>query len=744
MPGFFRRLRRRTEVESPLKEIIASCEANKTVFTDKDFPACHKSIGKPMEDRDIWLRAKDFMKETPRLFSDKIEPGDILQGELGDCYFLSSLAVLAERPDRIRALFRHHIPNTCGAYCVTLYFNGIETDVILDDQFPCNKATKQPLFTHCNGSELWVLLLEKAYAKLHGSYADIESGIAGVALSDLTGGPCFVHKLEEEDPDTVWKVLCQHDRLDHVMCCSAGEKARDSERSLDEAGLIELHAYSLIDVSEFEGNRLLHIRNPWGEREWQGAWSDKDTVHWTPEAKEALGYCDADDGAFWISQDDWAKYFTDFTVLVLEDGWAVASEKVKITDRVSSFLLETKEQADMLLTVHLRKDNVATRLCVVSLEKPFLTFGGSKEVFFTSVVLSTERMRLPPGCFLVVLEVFSEHASQLPMEITLTSYATSDQVTISSHFTDAHPEAVEAVTLAEFKIPSFGEKYGKCSCCGTELGANRVNMAKMPFHKFCVMCYNCGEPITRSAAMKNGKIHCVDCAKGRKPTRDVPAVVEYQEKTKKMIEAIREAQVPQVPPMFRKKVNAKTFATDKKGADEEDSTAALCAAREKAIRETRGTVTEEDMRLVFNAVDADGSGEIEGDELQILFSMLGISISPIEEVAALQAEGIAHKIAPRSNGKLNFKAFKKWYKSVDINKVSEDAERMEKCAKVYLHFDADGSGTLEGDELAKLYHALAQFNVTKVSYEEFLKALDKDGSGVVKFKEFLLWMEKNH
>jgi len=62
--------------------------------------------------------------------------------------------------------------------------------VVVDDKFPC--SAKGPLFSRSHGPELWVLLLEKAYAKLYGAYDKIEGGFAGEALRDLTGAVWFL------------------------------------------------------------------------------------------------------------------------------------------------------------------------------------------------------------------------------------------------------------------------------------------------------------------------------------------------------------------------------------------------------------------------------------------------------------------------------------------------------------------------------------------------------------------------
>ena len=50
-----------------------------------------------------------------------------------------------------------------------------------------------PIFSRANGEELWVLFLEKAYAKVYGAYDKIEAGLSGCALRDLTGAPYEYH-----------------------------------------------------------------------------------------------------------------------------------------------------------------------------------------------------------------------------------------------------------------------------------------------------------------------------------------------------------------------------------------------------------------------------------------------------------------------------------------------------------------------------------------------------------------------
>ena len=87
--------------------------------------------------------------------------------------------------------------NEHGAYGVILCKNGIRQLVIVDDYIPCKKG--KPCFTRAQGNELWVLILEKAWAKIHGSYERIESGKTYFTIRDLTGAPGLVFEIAKTE-----------------------------------------------------------------------------------------------------------------------------------------------------------------------------------------------------------------------------------------------------------------------------------------------------------------------------------------------------------------------------------------------------------------------------------------------------------------------------------------------------------------------------------------------------------------
>jgi len=123
-----------------------------------------------------WRRPEDFLKPNYELgtlkhviFQDSCEPSDIKPGILSNEWFLSALAIVAERPEFIERLFITNEINQVGVYKLKICKNGLWQVVTIDDMFPCYPMG-QPIFSTAYSNEIWVLLLEKAYAKVHGGY----------------------------------------------------------------------------------------------------------------------------------------------------------------------------------------------------------------------------------------------------------------------------------------------------------------------------------------------------------------------------------------------------------------------------------------------------------------------------------------------------------------------------------------------------------------------------------------------
>ena len=76
---------------------------------------------------------------------------------------------------------------------------------------------------------MWVIIAEKAFAKIHGSYERIEGGDTQITLRDLTGAPGETLDLKDKDltKDMIWQKLKDADKKDYIICCSID--ARDEE-----------------------------------------------------------------------------------------------------------------------------------------------------------------------------------------------------------------------------------------------------------------------------------------------------------------------------------------------------------------------------------------------------------------------------------------------------------------------------------------------------------------------------------
>ena len=74
------------------------------------------------------------------------------------------------------------------------------------------------------------------------------------------------------------------------------------------SGIFSGHAYTVISIHEAEDKRLMKIRNPWGNSEWRGAYSDHSSL-WTESLKKECGWKDDNDGIFFMPFTDYLEYF---------------------------------------------------------------------------------------------------------------------------------------------------------------------------------------------------------------------------------------------------------------------------------------------------------------------------------------------------------------------------------------------------------------------------------------------------
>jgi hypothetical protein len=276
-----------------------------------------------------WKRAnKIFTKYL--VFDEKIELDDIKQGNLGNCYFLSAIAALTEFPELIYELFRTKEVQENGYYEIVLFIDGQWQVVIVDDYFPVKKNSENLVFAKPNGNEIWVLLLEKAWAKVNGGYSNTILGKSVDSFHALTGFPSRRYEHCDFKQEELWKILKTCNNIDNLMCVSA-----KSDKSIEQFNIETSHAYTLIDTKEIIYNgeeiKLLKIRNPWGYKEWNGDWSDNSPL-WTEEIKNLIEYKNDDDGTFFMSYSDFLTIFEATSICFMMYDSNVKSFKVSDTD----------------------------------------------------------------------------------------------------------------------------------------------------------------------------------------------------------------------------------------------------------------------------------------------------------------------------------------------------------------------------------------------------------------------------
>ncbi|KAH8883681.1 cysteine proteinase [Thozetella sp. PMI_491] len=317
----------------------------------------------------------DWIFESPQFTLDGYSSSDIKQGSVGDCWWLAAVATIAHRKELIDKVCVAR-DEECGVYGFVFQRDGEWIHTVIDDNLyltyedfdyygdtydatgkRAREHRKQNqtgsgalFFSKCaDPNETWLPLLEKAYAKVHGDYEAISGGSSGEAVEDMTGGVTTMMETNRVlRKDRLWKELVNSDG-EFVFSLSAVGTGWDTQKS----GLALGHAYSILQATEEvdeDGKkiRLVKIRNPWGERayngigEWNGPWSDG-SKEWTPYWLKKLNHTFGDDGVFWMSFQDMLETFLFLhRTRLFDEKWTVIQQWTSVNVAWVSGYLNTK------------------------------------------------------------------------------------------------------------------------------------------------------------------------------------------------------------------------------------------------------------------------------------------------------------------------------------------------------------------------------------------------------------------
>ncbi|XP_069811300.1 calpain-13-like isoform X2 [Dendropsophus ebraccatus] len=317
-------------VESPKKfkgqdfnSIRDLCISRKQLFEDDMFPANLYSIGQNLLSQDKllsikWKRPTELQRDA-RFMVDGASIFDIMQGEIGDCWVLSvvgSLTLHRKFLENVVPKDQEFTHKYAGIFHFRFWQYGEWVDVVVDDRLPMlngSYLSVQPRVSN----EFWPSLLEKAYAKLRGSYQNLHWGFISEAMVDFTGGVQMDFNLTKPPPDLRDIVLAAV-RSRSLMGCTTPGDLHTGNAELQN-GLIQGHAYTVTDGTQIEySNRsedIVRVWNPWGKGEWNGRWSDESS-QWDrvrPEIRKKLNV-DRNDGEFWMSCPDFMQNFTQVNI----------------------------------------------------------------------------------------------------------------------------------------------------------------------------------------------------------------------------------------------------------------------------------------------------------------------------------------------------------------------------------------------------------------------------------------------
>ncbi|XP_026146903.1 calpain-3b isoform X2 [Carassius auratus] len=290
----------------------------KVLFEDPLFPAQDSSLfySEKFPLKLEWKRPSDICS-NPQFILGGANRTDICQGDLGDCWLLAAIACLTLNDVVLKRVVPHDqsfIENYAGIFHFQFWRYGEWVDVVVDDRLPTYR--NQLVFTRSGQkNEFWSALLEKAYAKLHGSYEALKGGNSLEAMEDFTGGLTEFYEITEA-PKELYNIMRKALKRGSLMSAAIDVLVPTAQRTKTASGLVTGHAYSITGVEQGKRKdgkdlmiRLVRVRDPWGVAP-PPACKSNDWVALATSEQDKERLRPTEQGEFWMCFEEFKKNFT--------------------------------------------------------------------------------------------------------------------------------------------------------------------------------------------------------------------------------------------------------------------------------------------------------------------------------------------------------------------------------------------------------------------------------------------------
>uniref|UniRef100_A0A4W4HKQ7 Calpain catalytic domain-containing protein n=1 Tax=Electrophorus electricus TaxID=8005 RepID=A0A4W4HKQ7_ELEEL len=320
------------------EELRSQALSRGQLFSDPTFPAAPESLGfkelgpNSSKTRGVQWKRPGELCSSPQFIVGGATRTDICQGALGDCWLLAAIASLTQNVDvmaRVVPSNQSFGDNYAGIFHFQFWQFGEWVDVVVDDRLPVKDG--KLLFVHSEeGTEFWSALMEKAYAKVNGCYEALSGGSTSEGFEDFTGGIAESYELRKA-PTNMFQIIQKALEAGALLGCSIDITSAADSEAVTRQKLVKGHAYSLTGATEvhYRGGleKLVRLRNPWGQVEWTGAWSDNSS-EWSYVDPSERPNNNAEDGEFWMSFSEFMRQYNRVEICTLTPD-AITSDDVK-------------------------------------------------------------------------------------------------------------------------------------------------------------------------------------------------------------------------------------------------------------------------------------------------------------------------------------------------------------------------------------------------------------------------------